>query len=237
MNQSFKANQVWDLVTPPKDCKVINSKWVFKCKLGEQGQVEHYKARLVTRGYSQRPGIDYQKTFSPVVRFESVRSVIALAVHGNMKLHQMDVKTAFLNGELHEEVFIQQSEEFTEQGKEHLVCQLKKSIYGLKLSPRCWNIAINDYLKKMNFTQAEGDPCLYVSRDDGETAIIAVYVNDILIAAKTDKWIAEVKAAIAERFKVKDMGKSHYFLGVKIVQNLKSGTILLGQPAYSENIL
>ena len=88
-----------------------------------------------------------------------------------MKLHQMDVKTAFLNGE---EVFIQQPEEFIEQGKEHLVCRLKKSIYGLKQSPRCWNIAIDDHLKKMNFTQTEGDPCLYVSRDEGEIAIIAV---------------------------------------------------------------
>ena len=163
--------------------------------------------------------------------------MIALAVHGNMKLHQMDVKTAFLNGELREEVFIRQPEGFTEQGKEHLVCRLKKSIYGLKQSPRCWNIAIDDHLKNMNFTQTEGDPCLYMSSDDGETAIIAVYVDDILIAAKTDKRIAEVKVAIAERFKVKDMGESHYFLGVKIIQNLKSGTIWLGQPAYSENIL
>ena len=126
--QSLQANQVWDLVTPPKDCKVINCKWVFKCKLGEQGQVERYKARLVAQGYSQRPGIDYEETFSPVVRFESVRSVIALAAHGNMKLHQMDVKTAFLNGELHEEVFIKQPEGFVEKDKENLVCRLKKSI-------------------------------------------------------------------------------------------------------------
>ena len=176
--QSLQANQVWDLVAPPKDCKVINCKWVFKCKLGEYGQVECYKARLVAQGYSQRPGIDYEEIFSPVVRFESVRSVMALAVHGNMKLHQMDVKTAFLNGELLEEAFIRQPEGFAEQGKEHLVCRLKKSIYGLKQSPRCWNIAIDDHLKKMNFTQTEGDPCLYVSRDDAETAIIAVYVDD-----------------------------------------------------------
>ena len=235
--QSLQANQVWDLVTPPKDCKVINCKWVFKCKLGEHGQVERYKARLVAQGYSQRPGIDYEETFSPVVRFESVRSVIALAVHGNMKLHQMDVKTAFLNGELHEEVFIRQPEGFIEKDKENLVCRLKKSIYGLKQSPRCWNIAIDDHLKKMKFVQTEGDPCLYVSRDDAETVFIAVYVDDILIAAKTDKRIDEVKAAIASRFKVKDLGELHYFLGDKIVQDLKAGTIWLGQPAFSENIL
>ena len=235
--QSLSTNQVWDLVTPPKDCKVINSKWVFKCKLGQHGQVERYKARLVAQGYSQRPGIDYEETFAPVVRFESVRSVIALAVHGNMKLHQMDVKTAFLNGELREEVFIRQPEGFIEEGKDNLVCRLKKSIYGLKQSPRCWNIAIDDHLRKMKFIQTEGDPCLYVSRDEGETVLIAVYVDDILIAGKTDKRIAEVKAAIANRFEAKDMGELHYFLGVKVVQDQKAGTIWLGQPAYSESIL
>ena len=235
--QSLSTNQVWDLVTPPKDCKVINSKWVFKCKLGQHGQVERYKARLVAQGYSQRPGIDYEETFAPVVRFESVRSMIALAVHGNMKLHQMDVKTAFLNGELREEVFIRQPEGFIEEGKDNLVCRLKKSIYGLKQSPRCWNIAIDDHLRKMKFIQTEGDPCLYVCRDEGETVLIAVYVDDILIAGKTDKRIAEVKAAIANRFEAKDMGELHYFLGVKVVQDQKAGTIWLGQPAYSESIL
>ena len=235
--QSLQANEVWDLVTPPKGCKVINSMWVFKCKLGEHGEVEHYKARLVAQEYSQRPGINYEETFSPVVCFESVRSVIALAIHGNMKLHQMNVKTAFLNGELHEEVFIRQPEGFIEEGREHLVCQLKKSIYGLKQSPRCWNITIDNHLNKMNFVQTEGDPCLYVSRDDDETVIIAVYVDDILIAAKTDKKIAEVKTAIANRFEAKDMGELHYFLGVKVIQDLKAGTIWLGQPAYSESIL
>ena len=119
----------------------------------------------------------------------------------------------------------------------NFVCRLKKSIYGLKQSPQCWNIATDDHLKKMKFVQTEGDPCLYVSRDQGETVVIAVYVDDILIAAKTDKRIAEVKVAIANRFEVKDMGELHYFLGVKIVQDLKAGTILLGQPAYSENML
>ena len=115
MQTEFKSlcvNKVWDVVPPLKDCKVINSKWVFKCKLGETGLVERYKARLVAQGYSQRPGIDYEETFSTVVRFESVRPIIALAVHGNLKLHEMDVKTAFLNGELTEEVFMKQPEGF-----------------------------------------------------------------------------------------------------------------------------
>ena len=170
--QSLQANQVWDLVPPPKDRKVSSSKWVFKCKVGENGLVEHYKARLVAQGYSQRPGIDYEETSSPVVRFESVRSVIALAACGNMKLHQMDVKTAFLNGELSEEVFMSQPEGFVGKGKESFVCHLKKSIYGLKQSPCCWNTALDAHLKR-KFVQTKGYPCLYVSTDGAETIIIA----------------------------------------------------------------
>ena len=192
---------------------------------------------MVAQGYYQRPGIDYDETFSPVVRFESVRSVVALAVHESMKLHQMDVKTAFLNGELNEIVFMKQPEGFVKEGKENLVCRLKKSIYGLKQSPRCWNTALDDHLKKVKFIQTKGDPCLYVSTDGAETIIIAVYVDDILIGGKTDKRIAGVKIAIDERFEVKDMGELHYFLGVKVVQDLKASTVWLGQPAYSENII
>ena len=214
--KSLCANQVWDLVPPPENCKIISSKWVYKCK---------------------RPGIDYEETFSPVVRFELVHSVIALAVHKDMKLHQMDVKTAFLNGKLSEEVFMKQPEGFVKEGEKDLVCRLKKSIYGLKQSPRCWNTALDSHLKKMKFVQTKADPCIYVFKDKTETVIIAVYVDDILIAGTSNKKIAEVKAAIANCFEVKDMGEFHYFLGVKIVRDSQAGTIWLGQPSYSENIV
>ena len=181
MQTEFKSlcvNKVWDLVPPPKDCKVINSNQVFKCKLGETGLVERYKARLVTQGYSQRPEIDYEETFSPVVCF-------ALAVHGNLKLPQMDVKTAFLNGELTEEVFMKQPESFVEKGKENLDCRLKQSIYGLKQSPRCWNAALDDHLKKMNsFRQNEIPVSMCPPMEN-----LSVYVDDILIAGRTDERI------------------------------------------------
>ena len=233
--KSLCANQVWDLVPPPENCKTISSKWVYKCKRGENGDVERYKARLVAQGYTQRPGIDYEETSSPVVRFESVRSVIALDVHKDMKLHQMDVKTAFLNGELSEEVFMKQPKGFVKEGEKDLVCRLKKSIYGLKQSPHCWNTALDSHMKKMKYVQTKADPCIYVFKDKTETVIIAVYVDDILIAGTSNKKIAEVKAAIANRFEVKDMGELHYFLGVKIVRDSQAGTIWLGQPSYIYN--
>ena len=191
----------------------------------------------MAQGYTQRPEIDYEERFSPVVCFESVCSVIALAVYRDMKLHWMDVKTAFLNGELSEEVFMKQPEGFVKEGEKYLVCRLKKSIYRLKQSQRCWNNALNSHLKKIKFVQTKADPCIYVFKDKTETVIIAVYVHDILTAGTTNKKIAEVIAAIANCFEVKDMGELHYFLGVKIVPDSQAGTIWLGQPPYSENIV
>ena len=234
--ESLHRNEVWNLVAPPKDRKIINCKWVFKRKRGENGTVECYKARLVACGYTQKPGLDYEETFSPVVRFESVRSVLALAAHFKMKLHQMDVKTTFLNGELSEEVYMSQPEGFKVKGKENYVCQLKRSIYGLKQSPRCWNTTLDIQLQSMGFTQTKGDPCLYVSTDR-DPVIIAVYIDDILIAAVTDEKISEVKSAITERFDVKDMRELSYFLGIKVVQDCKANSIWIGQPNYIESLI
>ena len=159
--ESLLVNEVWDLVELPKDRKAVGSKWVFKTKRGANGAVERHKARLVAQGYLQQYGQDYDETFSPVVRFESLRTVIAFAVQHGLELHQMDVTTAFLNGELKEEVYMRQPEPegFAAKGKEDLVCKLKKSIYGLKQSPRCWNSALDNYLKELGFSQVSGDPC------------------------------------------------------------------------------
>ena len=176
--ESLQTNDVWDLVELPKDRKAVGSKWVFKVKTDAEGCVERHKARLVAQGFSQTFGLDYDETFCPVVRFESVRTVIALAAQHGLQLHQMDVTTAFLNGELQKEVFMKQPEGFVVKGKEHLVCKLNRSIYGLKQSPRCWNAVLDDKLKEMGFSQATGDPCIYTCEDQGELCIIAVYVDD-----------------------------------------------------------
>ena len=138
--KSIQENDVWDLVELPKHRKAIGSKWVFKHKIGVDGSVERYKACLVAQGFSQRYGVDYDEIFCPVVRFESLQTLISLAVQNGLKLHQMDVTAAFLNGDLKEEVYMNQPEGFIEEGKEeHLVCKLKHSLYGLKQSQRCWN--------------------------------------------------------------------------------------------------
>ena len=190
--KSLKENKVWELVELPKDQKIIGSKWVYKLKSGPDGSIERYKARLVAQGFSQKHGTDYDETFCPVVRLESLCTMIALAVQHGLNLHQLDVTTAFLNGKPEEEVYMRQTEGFIAKGQEHLVCKLKKSIYGLKQSPRCWNTVLDDQLKDMGFVQSASDPCVYKD-SGGEMFLIGVYVDDIILAGKSDKSIKEVK--------------------------------------------
>ena len=164
--KSPHENNVWNLMELPKDQKVVGSKWAFKQKVGANGSVERYKARLVAQGFSQKFGFDYNETFCPVVHFESIRTVIALAVQNDLKLYQLDVATAFLNCELDEETFMKQPEGFAVKGQEHLVRGLNRSIYSLKQSPCCWNSLLDSHLNKMGFTQTNSDACLYVLSED-----------------------------------------------------------------------
>ena len=233
--ESLRGNEVWDLVELPKDRTPVGSKWVFKLKTGTDGSIERYKARLVAQGFTQKFGTDYDETFSPVVRIESLRTLIALAVKNGLQLHQADVTTAFLNGQLEEEVYMKQPKGFVQEGQEHLVCKLKRSIYGLKQSSRCWNSTLDSYLKQMGFVQTESDPCIY--RNSGGDVLIGVYVDDMVFAGKNEKQLEEVKKTLAKRFDIKDMGKLHHFLGMKIVQNDQTGEVWMGQPLYTENLL
>ena len=234
--KSIETNKVWELVELPKGKKTIGCKWVYKRKTDADGSLKRYKARLVAKGYSQQHGLDYDETFSPVARFESLRTLLALAVQDGLRVHHMDVTTAFLNGELKEEVYMDQPEEFQVQGKENQVCKLNRSLYGLKQAPRCWNVTLDGRLKEMGFAQTTSDPCLYIAKD-GEPFLIGIYVDDILLAGRSEKRLAKVKSDLSEKFDVKDLGELNHFLGVKIVQNHSAGTIWIGQPTYTEEVL
>lgn len=183
---SLAWNDVWDLVELPPGRKIVGSKWVFKKK------VERFKARLVAQGFTQKYGDDYDDTLCPVVRLESLRTVLALAVKHDLKLHQVDVTTAFLNGTLEEEDFIKQPEGFVAPGNENLVCRLKKSIYGLKQSPRCWNLALDSKLTESRFSQSPHDPCIYYKNERGNMLIVGVHVDDIILAGKQESNIQQV---------------------------------------------
>lgn len=233
---SIYSNDVWDLVELPESRKPVGNKWVFKKKTKAGGSIERYKARLVAQGFSQKQGLDYDETFSPVIRFESFRNLVAVAVQKGLKLHQLDITAAFLNGHLEDEVFMRQPDGFVVEGKEHLVCKLKQSLYGLKQSPRCWNVTLDAQLKKMGYVQSTNDPCIYISTE-GESSIIGVYVDDFVIAANGQETIEKVKAALSEKFDVKDLGELHYFLGVQVVQDHDNGTVWIGQPTFTESLL
>ena len=172
--QSLMENDTWDLVELPSGRKPIGCKWVFKAKRDKNGKVERFKARLVAKGYAQKYGINYEETFSPVVRFSSIRALLAFAVQNDMLIHQMDVVTAFLNGNLKEEIYMEQPPGYTQPGMENLVCKLKKSLYGLKQSPRCWNTAFREHMESIHFKQSGADPCIFIRTEETSITIVAV---------------------------------------------------------------
>ena len=233
--QSLRQHNTWKLVEPPPGKKIIGNRMIFKVKLDENGLVERYKARLVAQGFSQVFGEDYNQVFAPVVRWESVRALISMATQLNMQIHQMDVNVAFLNGILKEDIYMQQPDRFVEKGKEHLVCKLERSIYGLKQSPRCWNEVLDEHLQSMGFQKSAADECIYTGKINGDLVLLAVYVDDIILASKKEQTINKTKEVFAKRFAVKDMGPLHYFLGVRVVQNQHS--VWLGQDKYAREIL
>ena len=233
---SIYTNGVWGLVELPANRTPVGNKWVFKKKTKADGSIERYKVRLVAQGFSQKQGLDYDETFSPVIRFESFRSLIAVAVQKRLKLHQLDITAAFLNGHLEEEVFMKQPEGFVVEGKEDLVCNLKMSLYGLNKSPRCWNFTLDAHLKGMGFVQSTNDPCIYTS-SGGEPTIIGVYVDDFVITGESSERIEQVKTSLSEKFDVKDLGEQHYFLGVQVGQDHKRGTVWMRQPTFTESVL
>lgn len=171
-----------------------------------------------------------------MVRFSSIRTLLSFAVQNNLHVHQMDVVTAFLNGHLEEEIYMEQPEGYIKPGQEHLVCKLKRSIYGLKQSPRCWSKAFTKFMKDIGFKQSTSDPCVFVrSRQDLE--ILAVYVDDLILITESTESMDELKQALKTRYKMKDMGELSYILGISVVQEKEKNCVFLHQKHYIETIL
>ena len=223
----------WELVELPEGRKTIGCRWVFKRKYKEDGSIERYKARLVAKGYSQRYGVDYHETFSPVVRFDTLRTLLSFAVQNNLLIDQMDVTTAFLNGYLDEEIYMEQPPGYAEKGKENLVCKLKRSLYGLKQSPRCWNQRFTAYLQGLGFERCESDYCVFVKKDP--LILITVYVDDLVLMTENSLQMQQLKSDLIKEFKMIDMGPLHYILGVAVKQT--EDGLHLNQEAYIDNML
>ncbi|KAG8473168.1 hypothetical protein CXB51_035114 [Gossypium anomalum] len=237
--ESLYKNKTWDLVKLPKGKKTVHCKWVFKKKEGTPGVEEpRYKARLVTKGYSQIPGVDFTDVFSPVVKHSSIRALLGIVAMHDLELEQLDVKTVFLHGELEEDFYMQQPERFTVLEKEDYACLLKKSLYGLKQSPRQWYKRFDSFMTSHDFKRSSFDSCVYFKKNsDGSFVYLFLYVDDMLIAAKDKGEIRKVKAQLSKEFEMKDLGPAKKILGIEILRDRKASKLYLSQKGYIEKVL
>ena len=212
---SIHQNRTWSLVPLPPDKKAISSKWVYKVKPVTTGNPTRYKARLVARGFEQKDNIDFLEIFAPVVRWETIPLLIAIAVHLNLPLHQLDVLTAFLNGLLKEDVYMYQPPGFARPGEEHLVCKLHKALYGLKQSPRAWYDRLHAALLAWGLIQSMADPNLYFAHIGSDTIALLVYVDDILLTGSNFQLIAKLKTHLQQQFKTNNLSPITRYLGVQ----------------------
>jgi hypothetical protein len=219
--QALTQNKTWELVSLPAGRAVISGKWCFKAKTDASGAVQRYKARYVARGFTQRPGIDYTETTSPVVSLTSLRAVLATAAHDDMEIKQLDVDSAFLYGHLEEEIYLEQPEGFRQKDDdgEDLVCKLRKAIYGLKQAGRVWWKLIDSELKRVGFINSGEDPCVYTRTRDGHLVFVAIYVDDLIIASRSTAQVFDLERSLREKFSLKPIGDISYVLGLKIERN------------------
>ncbi|KZV29502.1 Cysteine-rich RLK (receptor-like protein kinase) 8 [Dorcoceras hygrometricum] len=233
--KALEKNQTWELMLLPKDKTTVGCKWVFNVKLNADGSLERYKARLVARGFTQTYGIDYQETFAPVAKLNTVRILLSIAANLEWPLHQLDVKNAFLNGELEEEVYMDAPPGFEDQcrGK---VCRLRKSLYGLKQSPRAWFEKFSKSVKHQGYTQGQSDHTMFVKwSETGRVAVLIVYVDDIILSGNDEEEICRLKKCLASEFEVKELGPLRYFLGMEVARSKKG--IYVSQRKYILDLL
>lgn len=234
---AMDTNQVWTLVDPPEGIKPIGCKWVFKRKTDVDGKVQTFKARLVAKGYKQRQGIDFEETFSPVAMLKSIRILLAIAAYHDYEIWQMDVKTAFLNGNLQEEVYMTQPEGFISNANANKVCKLQKSIYGLKQASRSWNIRFDEAVKGFDFIKNEDEPCVYKKVSGSAIIFLVLYVDDILLIGNDIPLLQSTKIWLSKQFSMKDLGEATYILGIKIYRDRSKRLLGLSQSTYIDKVL
>ncbi|KAM0015323.1 putative RNA-directed DNA polymerase [Helianthus debilis subsp. tardiflorus] len=215
---AIERNNTWELVSLPTGTKAIGVKWVFKTKLNEEGNIDKLKARLVVKGYSQKKGIDYEEVFAPVARWDTIRTILALSAQRNWKVYQLDVKSAFLNGELKETVFVEQPQGFIKEGEESKVYKLNRALYGLKQAPRAWFNRIERYFKREGFKQNHYDHTLFVKRVWNKILVVSLYVDDLIYAGNDKMMCESFKCSMQKEFEMTDLGVMKFFLGVEVQQ-------------------
>ena len=224
------------MVSKPKGCKVVNCKWIFKIKLGPNGQVKCYKARLVAKGFSQVEDINFNETYSPVVGHSTVRTLLALACTNSWHIHQIDAKLAFLNRDLKEEIYIKILPG-QDRPKEH-VWQLRKALYGLKQALQEWYTKVHEVMVGLEYKALVADNCVFIYIDaNGHLIIVAVYVDDFLFISKSLKFVESSKSEISGHFEMKNLGLAKWILQMELNHDISNGITTLSQSQYTEKIL
>ena len=237
MNDEFLAllrNKTWFLTFLPPGKNLIGCTWVFRLKKNADGSVARHKARLVAQGFSQEAGFDFNETFSPVVKPNTIRLMLSIAVSSNWSIKHLDVNNAFLNGDLEEEIYMRQPPGF-EQGAPGMVCKLNKALYGLKQASRAWFITIQAALLKLGFTQSKADTSLFYLNSKAETIYLLLYVDDMLITGNSSSGIRRVIDQLHNQFALKDLGDVTQFLGIEVTKT--SQGLHPSQSAYIKEIL
>lgn len=218
MNSMYE-NETWELVELPEGRKAIGSKWTYKIKKDACGKIQRYKARLVAQGFSQKFGTDYDEVFAPVAKQITFKILLAVASVEKMKVKHFDVKTAFLYGELEEPIYMKQPQGFIVEGKEHQVCLLRRSIYGLKQAGRIWNQLIHQVLIDAGYTQSKNDLCLYALINDQKLCYILIHVDDIIVASKFDEDLEDFERILSSKFEINNLGDVRSYLRMEVQRN------------------
>jgi hypothetical protein len=236
---AMHENKSWSLVERQPDMNVIGSKWVYKIKRKGDGTVERFKARLVARGFSQIEGVDYDETFAPVMRYKTLRIILAIANELNYEVRQMDVTNAFLNASVCNDIFMEQPVGYITGDKKY-VCKLNKAVYGIKQAPNLWNQEIDHFMKQHGFNACKSDVCQYTYRCvSGRIITVGIFVDDIVISYHPEderEWIT-CRDKLMNKYKVKDNGDISYILGMVITRDRKQRTLKISQTKYIEKVL
>ena len=232
--KAFEGMGVYSVIPCPQGHKVMGSKWVFRIKRGPDGTIQKYKAQLVARGFMQVEGVDYDETFAPVTKLTSLRTILALANEHDLEVHQMDVKSAYLNGALKEEIYMEPPPGF--DIPKGMVLRLAKAVYGTKQGGRVWYEDIRNTLKQMGYQRTEADHAVF-TRTDPSMSIIALYVDNITMASKDLNTIKRDKEALKRRYEMTDLGELNWILGIRVTRDCQKGTISLSQEKFTAEVL
>lgn len=234
IEQRYKMH-TWELVNLPADRKAIGWTWVYRRKYNTKGEIVKYKARLVAQGFSQKPGIDFQETYAPIMHLDSLCVLMAIGAREDMEIHSMDTVGAYLNGELQQEIYMWQPKGFDDGSGR--VCKLRLALYGLKQSGREWNTVIDSYLRTKGYKPCITDPCVYRKYMEDGVMFIAMHVDDFTLFTKTLNLMNQAKSDLKVRFEITDLRPINQIVGLEVIHDCSCRTLELRQLAYNQKVL